>query len=335
MRQSAATLRRELNAMRRLVRLGFFVALLAVSASAYAGQAEPIKLTVGYSPISAATLPFFIAVEERLFQKYGLEVVPVFFGGSPLINAAMMAGEFPIGLTGGAGIISSQLAGSDLTVIGSYLQVLTIDGMAKPSIKTIDDLKGKKVAVSRIGASTYFAGLSMLDSRGMKPNDVAFIQAGGVGESYAALANGAVDAAMIGYPFSLKAKQAGFQLLFRPPDTEYGLYPNATIAARESWLKDPRNRKIAVSFLRAMNEGLHLSKTDATVSKKALRRYTRVQDEATLQSTFEFFQPYFPVSLRTIEKAMANAIKFLDHPKAKQLDPKQTFNNSFVEEALR
>ena len=148
-----------------------------------------------------------------------------------------MAGEFPIGLTGGGGIISSQLAGGDLTVIGSWLQVLTIDGMAKPEIKSINDLKGKKVAVSRIGASTYFAGLSMLDSRGMKPTDVVFIQAGGIAESFGALVNGAVDAAMIGYPFGLKAKQAGFQILFRPTDTEYGLYPNATAAARESWLK--------------------------------------------------------------------------------------------------
>jgi NitT/TauT family transport system substrate-binding protein len=320
---------------KRYLRFGGLAVLWAFIAPVYAAQPELTKLTVGYSPISAATLPFFIALEERLFQKQGLDVVPVFFGGSPLINAAIMAGEFPIGLTGGAGIISSQLAGSDLTVIGSYLQVLTIDGMAKPEIKSINDLKGKKVAVSRIGASTYFAGLSMLDSRGMKPTDVVFIQAGGVGESFAALANGAVDAAMIGYPFSLKAKQAGFQILFRPPDTEYGLYPNATVAARESWLKEPRNRKIAVSFLRAMNEGLHLSKTDAVASKKALRRYTRVRDEATLQGTFEFFQPYFPANLRTIEKAMANAIKFLDHPKAKQLDPKQTFNNSYVDEALK
>ena len=81
----------------------------------------------------------------------------------------------------------------------------------------------------------------MLDSRGMKPTDVVFIQAGGNAESFGALANGAVDAAMIGYPFSLKAKQAGFQTLFRPTDTEYGLYPNATAAARESWLKEPRN----------------------------------------------------------------------------------------------
>ena len=321
--------------MRCFLRFAYLLVFLALNAASQAAQPELTKLTVGYSPISAATLPFFIALEERLFQKHGLEVVPVFFGGSPLINAAIMAGEFPIGLTGGAGIISSQLAGSDLTVIGSYLQVLTIDGMAKPEIKSINDLKGKKVAVSRIGASTYFAGLSMLDSRGMKPTDVVFIQAGGVGESFAALVNGAVDAAMIGYPFGLKAKQAGFQILFRPPDTEYGLYPNATVAARESWLKEPRNRKISVSFLRAMNEGLHLAKTDAVASKKALRRFTRVQDEATLQGTFEFFQPYFPTNLRTVEKAMANAIKFLDHPKAKQLDPKQTFNNSYVDEALR
>lgn len=309
--------------------------LLALPASGPAAQADLTKLTVGYSPISAATLPFFIAIEERLFQKHGLEVAPVFFGGSPLINAAMMAGEFPIGITGGAGTISSRLAGTDLMVIGSYLQVLTIDGWARPPIKTIDELRGKKVAVSRIGASTYFAGLSMLDSRGLKPNDVAFIQAGGVGESYTALVNGAVDAAMIGFPFSLRAKSAGFQLLFRPPDTEYGLFPNATIAARESWLKEQRNRRIWLGFLRAMNEGLLLSKTDAAVSKKSLRKYLRVQDETTLQNTFEFFQPYFPASLRVVEKAMANAIKFLDHPKAKQLDPRQTYDNSYVEEALR
>src|SRR5688572_9510934 len=130
-------------------------ALLLFGAAAHAAQPDLIKLTVGYSPISAATLPFFIALEEKLFHKHGLEVVPVFFGGTPLIIAAMMAGEFPIGLTGGGGIISSQLTGSDLTVIGSWLQVLTIDGMAKPEIKSINDLKGKKVAVSRIGASTY------------------------------------------------------------------------------------------------------------------------------------------------------------------------------------
>lgn len=321
--------------MRRVLKFAALVMLCVFSASAHAAQLDLIKLTVGYTPITAATLPFFIAIDEKLFQKHGLEVVPVFFGGTPLIVSAMMAGEFPIGLTGGGGIVSSRLAGSDLTVIGSYLQVLTINGMAKPEIKSINDLKGKKVAVSRIGASTYFAAVAMLDSRGMKPSDVSFIQAGGNAESFAALANGAVDAAMLGYPFSLKTKQAGFQALFRPADSEYGLYPNATVAARESWLKIPRNHNVAVNFLRAMGEGLHLAKTDAQVSKKALRRYLRVQDETTLQATLEYIQPYFPESLLTIEKAMANGIKFLDNPKAKELDPKQTFTNRYVDEAMK
>ena len=321
--------------MRRVLKFAALVMFCVFSARAHAAQPDLIKLTVGYTPITAATLPLFIAIDEKLFQKHGLEVVPVFFGGTPLIVSAMMAGEFPIGLTGGGGIISSRLAGSDLTVIGSYLQVLTINGMAKPEIKSINDLKGKKVAVSRIGASTYFAAVAMLDSRGMKPSDVLFIQAGGNAESFAALTNGAVDAAMLGYPFSLKTKQAGFQALFRPADSEYGLYPNATVAARESWLKIPRNHNVAVNFLRAMGEGLHLAKTDAQVSKKALRRYLRVQDETTLQATLEYIQPYFPESLLTIEKAMANGIKFLDSPKAKELDPKQTFTNRYVDEALK
>ena len=321
--------------MKRVLKFAALMTLWVFSAAAHAAQPDLVKLTAGYTPITAATLPLFIAIDEKLFQKHGLEVVPVFFGGTPLIVSAMMAGEFPIGLTGGGGIISSRLAGSDLTVIGSYLQVLTINGMAKPEIKSINDLKGKKIAVSRIGASTYFAAVAMLDSRGMKPTDVLFIQAGGNAESFAALTNGAVDAAMLGYPFSLKTKQAGFQALFRPADSEYGLYPNATVAARESWLKIPRNHKVAVNFLRAMGEGLHLAKTDAGVSKKALRRYLRVQDETTLQVTLEYIQPYFPESLLTIEKAMANGIKFLDNPKAKELDPKQTFTNRYVDEALK
>lgn len=321
--------------MQRVLKFAALVMLCVFSAGAHAAQPDLVKLTVGYTPITAATLPFFIAIDEKLFQKHGLEVVPVFFGGTPLIVSAMMAGEFPIGLTGGGGIVSSRLAGSDLTVIGSYLQVLTINGMAKPEIKSINDLKGKKIAVSRIGASTYFAAVAMLDSRGMKPTDVLFIQAGGNAESFAALTNGAVDAAMLGYPFSLKTRQAGFQALFRPADSEYGLYPNATVAARESWLKIPRNHKMTVNFLRAMGEGLHLAKTDAQVGKKALRRYLRVQDETTLQATLEYIQPYFPESLLTIEKAMANGIKFLDNPKAKELDPKQTFTNRYVDEAMK
>ena len=111
--------------------------LLALSCPAQAAQKELQKLTVGYTPIAGAALPLFIAVEEKIFQKYGYEVFPVFMGGSPLINAAILAGEFPIGYTGGGAVISSRLSGSDLIAIASPLPVLTIDGWSRPEIKSI------------------------------------------------------------------------------------------------------------------------------------------------------------------------------------------------------
>ena len=313
----------------------FVIVACFSNARAEAAQKDLLKLPVGYTPISGAALPFFIAVEEKIFQKHGFEVSPVFMGGSPLINSAILAGEFHIGYTGGGAIISSRLAGSDLIAIASPLSVLTIDAWAKPEIKSVSDLRGKRIGVTRFGASTHFAGLSMLDSAGIKPNEVVFIQNGGVGESLAALLGGRVDASMIGYPFGLRAKSAGFPLLFRPMDSDYGLFPTAVIAARESWLKDPKNRKLAVDFLRALNEGLQVTRESPNAVKRALRKYTRVDDEALLQGSVEYFREAFPTTLRTPEKAMANALKFIDHPKAKQYDVTQAFDNSLVNEGIK
>ena len=313
----------------------FLMASSIAGVRAEAAQKELLKLTVGYTPIAGASLPFFIAVEEKIFQRYGFEIFPVFMGGSPLINSAILAGEFPIGYTGGGAIIASRLSGSDLIAIASPLPVLTIDGWSKPEIKAIGDLRGKRVGVTRFGASSYFSALSMLESGGVKPSEVTFIQNGGVGESYAALLGGRVDVCMIGYPFGLNAKNAGFNLLFRPSQTDYGLFPTAVIAARESWLKDTKNRKTAVDFLRALSEGQQLARENATAAKRALRKFTRVADDASLQGSYEYYKEAFPSSLRVIEKAMANALKFVDHPKAKQYDVRQSFDNSYIDEAMR
>ena len=122
--------------------------------------------------------------------------------------------------------------------IASPLPVLTIDGWAKPEIKSIGDLRGKRVGVTRFGASSYFSALSMLEAGGVKSSEVTFIQNGGVGESYAALVGGRVDVCMIGYPFGLNAKNAGFHFSsdllrpnmasFLPPSSRRGSHGSKT-----------------------------------------------------------------------------------------------------------
>jgi hypothetical protein len=108
-------------------------------------------------------------------------------------------------------------------------------------------------------------------------------------------------------------------MLFRPAGTDHGFFPNTALAARESWFKDLKSRTVAISFLRAMSEGLLLARTDATVGKRALGKYTRVN---VLQGTFDFNKAFFSTTLRTEEKAIPNALRFIEHPKAKTADPK-------------
>jgi len=161
---------------------------------------EPFKIIVPFSPIGGSTVPFWIATDERLFQKYGLEVTPLFVGGSSAIVQSMAAKQFDIGLIGGGGVVLNRFAGGDLITIGAHGGILTSDCYAKPEIKTVGELKGKTVAVTRFGTTTHFSALAMLRLANMRPNDVAFVQAGGVAESLAALLSKKADCAILGYP---------------------------------------------------------------------------------------------------------------------------------------
>jgi len=302
--------------------------------SAYA--AEPRKMIVPYTPLTGASTPFWIAIEGKLFQKYGIEIDPLFISaGSSAIVPAMTGGQFDIGVVGGGAVVLNRFGGGDLITIGAQTGVYTTDCFAKPEIKSIRDLKGRTVAVTRFGTSTHFAALSMLRLGGLKPTDVVFLQIGGSPEAIAGLSSGRVDAAMLGYPASDVALKKGFRQVTDLARSEDGAFPTTAIAARESWLKDPKNREVTLNFLRGFSDGLALARTDAAMTKKVLRKYTRVEDEGVLQATFEYYKKFFGDSLKVNERSYANLLQLLDHPKAKDADPKQFFDNSLLEQIRR
>ena len=119
--------------------------------------AEPRKMVVPYTPLTGASTPFWIAIEEKLFQQYGLEIAPLFIsGGSSTIVPAMTAGQFDIGAVGGGAVVLNRFSGGDLITIGAQTGVYTTDCFAKPDIKSIRDLKGRTIAVTRFGTFDSF-----------------------------------------------------------------------------------------------------------------------------------------------------------------------------------
>jgi ABC-type nitrate/sulfonate/bicarbonate transport system substrate-binding protein len=292
----------------------------------------PVRLTVPYSPSAGSTAPFWIAVAERVFEREGLEVVPEGVGGSSAIIQAMVGGQYEIGVVGGGDVAASRLAGSDLVLIASHVSTFTIEPIVKPEIRTAADLRGKVVTMSRLGTSTHFAAIMVLASAGLKPDDVTFIQSGGTGETLAVMLSGRADLGMMGYPTNLQAKRAGYRQLLNLSELgEHSLFPQNAVAVRESWLREPRNREIALRFVRALDAGLRLAKTDAAATKRVLREYTRVDDEADLQATFEFYRAFFPATLRVEARSIQNALGFLEQPGARDADPRLFFDNSLVE----
>ncbi|HLH24309.1 MAG TPA: ABC transporter substrate-binding protein [Chloroflexota bacterium] len=306
----------------------------APTASAAAPPAEPVKLTVPYTPVGGPMAPLWIGVEEHLFEKQGLDVTAQFVSGSSPISQGMTAGEYEIGVANGGVAALNKLNGGDIIMIGAHAPYFSIDAWAKPEIQSIADLKGKTIGVTRLGSSTQFAATAMLASAGLAPTDATLLQTGGLGESLAALFSLQADAVMLAPPQNLEAKKAGFrQVAVLSELGQYGLFPETAILAREAILTDPARRDVGIRFLRAFSEGLRLAKTDADLTKRVSSKYTQIDDDEILQATFDFYSKYFPDTLRIDEQTVRNLLTFLDDPKAKDADPRQFYSNELVDAA--
>ena len=99
----------------------------------------------------------------------------------------------------------------------------------------------------------------------------------------------------------------------------------------------PANRTLALQLLRGLSDALALAKAGGPEARAAIRKYTKVEDDAVLQSTVDFYREFFPANLRVPEKSLANMLQFvaLDHPDVGALDPRSLYDNSLVDEVLR
>src|ERR671918_625826 len=138
----------------------------------------------------------WIAEEVGLFRKYDLDFQLVYISSGAMVTAAMLSGDGEVAITGGESIIRVLTQGvTEFVFIASAKNTLTHSIVAKPEIKRPEDLKGKKLGLTRLGGNFQYFVIQALRKNGMEPTDVTFIQTGGQVENLAALFSGSVDAA--------------------------------------------------------------------------------------------------------------------------------------------
>src|SRR5438309_5472339 len=143
----------------------------------FAFSADRIRIGLSsFTPINAA---LWIAEDKGLFKKYGIDSEVILIGGASAGGvSSLIAGD--VQFLGGAGgaVISAGLNGADVVMIASIVNRGVQRVMARGDIKKPEDLRGKRVGVTRLGAASHLVLSMMLRAWGMNPNDVQTMQIG-------------------------------------------------------------------------------------------------------------------------------------------------------------
>ena len=160
--------------------LTMLISLLSQFKISIAASAPLEKLTIGWSAVAGSQAPFWITKEAGLFEKNGLDVIMIYLDGGSRATQAMMSGDLPIAQVGGNAPVVAKLRGADVTLISGLLNVLAYSMVVSPEIKRPEDLRDKKLTVSRFGSNSDYATRKILLKWGLKPDvDVAILQSPG------------------------------------------------------------------------------------------------------------------------------------------------------------
>ncbi|HEX9443076.1 MAG TPA: ABC transporter substrate-binding protein, partial [Candidatus Binatia bacterium] len=136
------------------------------------------RLNVGYGSIGGGMWPAIVAQKKGLLAKNGIEATFIFIEGGTRALSAMIAGETPLLQVGGTEAIVAGVGGADVVIVSSMVNALSFDLVVAPEIHRVEDLKGKKLAVSRFGSTTDVGLKLALKKLGFDPKDALFFQIG-------------------------------------------------------------------------------------------------------------------------------------------------------------
>lgn len=308
----------------------FFISSVSFAASEVGAKPEKTEIVVTYAQPSGAFTPIWVAHEAGLFKKYGLSAKLQLL--NPQVSAqAVISGEADF-YTDGPDLINARLRGGEVKYFGGTMQQLVFQMWGGKEVTSIQQLKGKTVAASTPRAALDTATREALKKSGLVPDkDVKVLYVQTVPAILTSVIGGKTAAGTLSAPNTLKAKDAGLNLL---ADIGKMNIPGlqVTYGTTEKYLRSYPNTIYA--FLKAMAEAVVLARKEPAVAKKTIAKYGQIDDPKLVDGTYEQFSPFWELSLYVRADAIHAQFGYMDEkefPQARNADPKEFFDNSFVE----
>ncbi|MGE5219039.1 MAG: ABC transporter substrate-binding protein [Chloroflexota bacterium] len=312
-----------------LLGLTFFIGQPARSVAA-----EP--LLVVNSALNMLTVPLWVAKDKGYFHKYGLDVSTIYIPSGTMGMQALLAGETKILAADGSSVVNSRLRGAPVKIFIGMVNFYPNPFFSSPDIKSYADLRGKKIAVTRIGSSSYTATIMLMKKLGLEEGrDYTILQLGSTQNRLAALTKGAIQGTTLSAPESVIARKAGMKMLVSGPElAKLGVTIQHQCAdVMESSLHNdfrPKLKAFAMGYL----EGVHEVYRNKEYAVQTLKKYTRVTDTEVLSSSYdEAYQAIDKDGALTEAgiQAQLNDLAKTD-PRAKNAHPSDFFDSSIIDE---
>jgi NitT/TauT family transport system substrate-binding protein len=243
------------------------------------------RIVEGFVSNGALQWPEYIAQEFGWFKDNGVSVEMLAVGSGAAQQLA--AGALDIGYSGFPDFIRATNEGAPIKIVINAVDEPPYAVYAKPSIKTITDLKGKTVSIGGVKDVTLIYMEAFIASAGLTPNDLDFVYAKATQDRYAALLSGGVDAAILYPPATFRAGAAGYTDL---GDIETYLkdFPFTVWATNTNWAA--KNRQALLGYIKAYSRAIHWL-YDPTNREKAvdiLVKYSK-QNRKDSVDTYDYF----------------------------------------------
>ena len=284
-----------------------FWLILAVVLTAAPVKAEPIK--IAYSGVSAAGTPLWLAKEEGVFTRHGLEADLVAVRSAPLQVTALVSNEVQFVRGSASSMLTAAAQGAKLKILFSlFAERASYDFLVSPSITNPRDLRGKKIGVQDFSGLLWSLTMLSLREMGLDPQrDNINIQA--IGDSTViaqSLSSGIIDAAALDKLQSLRLQGLGIKVLL---DLSRIAFPASPFMSAEAYIQ--KNPQAVENFIKALIEASTIMRAQKERGLAVLQRHIKTDRqlaEIGYKNLLDDLTPYTFITvkgLKTVQEIIA------------------------------
>lgn len=291
--------------------------------------------TIVTDAVAAVKTPLYLAIDQNIFKRHGLDVRVVYVrGGSLAVQTGIAGGADVLDGSDSIVILSSLQAGPKLKVIGSLVNTFPFKVVGKPELA--ENPRNGRFGMSRFGSASDFSLRLFAKSKGLNPDrDIRIMQMGGQPDRLAALQSGIVDASVFQEPEASILVSKGFKMIHdfaaKPipfPFSGYSASPSAL----------EKNRPAVIAYLKAMTEALHVYKCDRNAAIASMGKHLRTSQ--SLNEAYEMMLGFYPKNISPNRDALKAVLSVFAEArpdlaeKAKVFDIDTAVDYSIMQEVL-